>query len=194
MTVLLVAFVCLIGIFFLLGVTFVAVIMNHYALSREVHVIHPGRYRKLTIPERKLQESPGMLYCTEEPTQVSFLHNGQRELVTIPIDRVFDGDSCKRICGLGNHGSAWVVHDWLYAKPHTVDSGVELWDRKHADELMYELLSHEGVVHMLYASLLRLFDSMVSTTLDRAWNDDSGSNVYVDSVADVVVVDRVDAI
>jgi hypothetical protein len=169
----------IIGLFFLLGLIFVAVVMNHFAHSREIRVIQRGRYRKLSTAEQKRQNCRGMMYRIEESIQISVVYDGRRDVVTIPIGRVFDGDSLKKVCGYRSTGIAWVVHDWLYTSPHAMDSGVILYDRKHADEIMYELLSYEGVVPMVYASILRLFDSTISTTMDRAWDTVTDSNVYV---------------
>jgi hypothetical protein len=169
----------IIGLFFLLGLVFVAVVMNHFAPGREIHVIQRGRYRKLTTAEQERQHCRGMLYCTEEAIQISLLYNGQREVVTVPVGTVFDGDSLKKCIGLNSSGIAWLIHDWLYTSPHALDSGLTLCDRKQADEIMYELLSYEGVASMVYASILRLFDSTVSTTLDRAWFTVTESHVYV---------------
>jgi hypothetical protein len=161
-------------------VSLIAVVLNHVAPVREIQIVHQGQYRKLMQSERKIQWDRSMLYRVEENIQVSFLYNGKRELVTIPCGSVFDGDSLKRKFGLNSCGIAWVVHDWLYRHPHQLDSGVELFDRKHADEIMYELLSHEGVGSMVYASVLRMFDSVVATTLDRAWyTDNSHKDVSV---------------
>jgi hypothetical protein len=170
----------LISVFFILGLISVAVIMNHFAPIREIHVILPGRYRRLNPREQRVQHRRGMLYCIEEPIRVSFMYDGRREVVTVPAGRVFDGDSLKRLMGFGSSGIAWVVHDWLYRVPnHVLDSGIEIRDHRHADEIMYELLGHEGVIHMVYASILRLFDDTISSTLNRAWHQDTGSNVFV---------------
>ena len=161
--------VLLLALFFVLGIVSVAVTMNHFAPTREVRVVRPGRCRKLTRAERDVQSHRGLIYCTEESIKISFLLDGQREQVTIPKNRIFDGDSLRQYFGMDSYGNAWVVHDWLYSIPHTTDSGTVLTHRKHADEIMYELLSNDGVCNMVYASLLRLFDSLISTRLDRAW-------------------------
>jgi hypothetical protein len=167
------ALVLFVVTFFLLGIVSIAVIMNHFVPLRDVHVVRPGRYRELTQLEQQNQHTPGMLYCTVQPIEISFLHEGRRQHVTIPINVVFHGTSLKQWFGVDSYADAWIMRDWLYTKPHALDSGLLITSRKCVDEIMYEQLSHDGVCGMVYASLLSMFDCLVTTTLNQAWEDDA---------------------
>jgi hypothetical protein len=170
----------IIVVFTVLGVVLASVLFYHFSPRCDVQVIHSGRYRKLTKNESaKQRQQDRACHVIEESVCVSCMYNGKREYVTVPVRRVFDGDSLKRLFGIDSTGISWVVHDWLYATPHAFDSGT-VCTRAHADAMFYELLSQDGVVHMVYASLTHTFDRTVSHVLTSAWNTDTGCNVIIE--------------
>ena len=112
-----------------------------------------------------------MKYRIRAPIVVTCLYNGIPETITVPVDRVFDGDSLKRRCHLNDDGIAWAVHDWLY-KTHafdvkTDDTQTMIDNRWSADEIMYSLLKLEG--YKFYGNFLQSADVLTAITLDRAW-------------------------
>jgi len=114
-----------------------------------------------------------MRYRTLKNIVVECIYNGSLETITVPVDRVFDGDTLKSWLYMASEGIAWVVHDWMYythafdTKPDGTTTKIE--NRWSVDELMYILLTIEGSPR--YAYFLQTFDSLVRWVLDHYWGD-----------------------
>jgi hypothetical protein len=147
-------------------------------MPKAVKIVSAGEYVQLTNQEIKQQKTKGMKYRISRPIVITCLYNGKPESVTVPVDRVFDGDSLKRMLCLADDGIAWAVHDWLY-NTHAFDTKHDgtttaIDTRWPVDELMYALLLLED--YKWYGKSLQLADTLAAMTLDRAWhavNDNS---------------------
>jgi S1-C subfamily serine protease len=146
--------------------------------DRDVFNANVYYLRRLSKQEIAIQHSPGMLYEIMKDLQMSCMYRGNKEIVTCPAGRVFNGDSLKYILNIENDGVAWVFHDWLYNK-HSFDVRVDgtqtTIDRDHRwviDELMYSIIEIDGYV--LYARIAKTLDTIIDGILYNAWGD--GSN------------------
>jgi hypothetical protein len=141
-------------------------------MPQSVHIVNKGEYVHLTEREILQQKTKGMKYRIKRPIVVTCVYNGKPESVTVPVDRVFDGDSLKRKLRLEDDGIAWAVHDWLY-NTHAFDTKGDgtttvIDKRWPVDELMYNLLVLDG--YNFYSKLLQMADGLAAITLDRAWH------------------------
>lgn len=147
--------------------------------AQTLQIVSMGAYVRLTPQEITRQIGTHMKYRISKPIVVHCVYNSKQETVTVPVDRVFDGDSFKRMLYLQDDGLAWAVHDWLYhshafdTKP---DGTTTTIDRSVVDEIMYSLLVLDGSV--VYAKLLQLGDGFVAAILDQAW-DKQTDNVFI---------------
>lgn len=153
---------------------------DHSLMPRSVKILNEGEYVHLTDQEIRRQKTKGMKYRISRPIVVTCLYKGKPESVTVPVDRVFDGDSLKRMLCLEDDGIAWAVHDWLY-NTHAFDpkqdgTTTAIDTRWPVDELMYALLAIEG--YKLYGKSLQLADTLAAMTLDRAWHA-VNDNVFI---------------
>jgi hypothetical protein len=154
---------------------------NPSLMPHSIHIQSQGQYDKLTKLEIAYQHSKRMRNIIREPIVVTCMYNGSIETITIPANRVFDGDSLKYILCLEDDGIAWAVHDWLY-NTHAFDTKLDgtttlLEHRWPVDELMYALLIAEG--NALYGRFLQTADICVIAQLDRAW-DRINDNTFVE--------------
>lgn len=137
-----------------------------------------GKYDTLTKAEIVRQHSKGMRQIIREPIVVTCVYNGNTETITVPVDRVFDGDSLKCLFSIQDDGIAWAIHDWLY-NTHAFDTKSDgtttrIDRRWPADELMYALLILEG--YTVYGRCLQYLDGCIIRRLDRAWDQISDNN------------------
>ena len=139
-----------------------------------------GKYETLTKTEIAKQHSKNMRRVIRKPIVVTCMYNGNMETITVPMNRVFDGDSLKKLFCIKDDGIAWAIHDWLY-HTHAFDkrsdgTTTQINLRWPVDELMYSLLILEG--YKVYGKCLQSLDVCMIGVLDRAW-DATNKNTFV---------------
>jgi len=140
-------------------------------MPHSISIQSVGKYRPLTETEISHQNGRRMRHIIREPIVVTCVYNGKPETITVPVDRVFDGDSLKNLFCINDDGIAWAIHDWLYnthafdTKSNGTTTVIDM--RWPVDELMYSLLIIEG--YTIYGRCLQSLDMCVVGELDKAW-------------------------